>query len=517
MPSLWQTITRERSRPSTAVAERATVPMSIDDYATMISGVLDDWQMSAGSNVQQTWRSEPAERVGTTMAELARQAYKGNGLAFSVIAVRMTAFSLVRFSWQRMRSGRPGDLFGTPALAPLEVPWPGGTTQDLLQRMLLDVDLAGNSYMVRDGPWLMRLRPDWVQILMQPVVMNGGVIGYRKLWYTFHDGGIDVCPPDKVAIFPAADVAHFAPLPDPDATFRGMSWLSALTREVGNDRTMERHKQRFFENAATPNLAVSMAKEVSPEDFAQFKAVMDEEHGGADNAYKTLYLGGGADVKVVGANFQQLEMGALQGRGETRVAAAGGVPAIIVGLSEGLSSATYSNYGQAMRRFAELTMASLWGNVAGSLATIMRPPGSDARLWYDTRDVAFLREDRKDAAEVQGRQAQTIRTLLDAGYTPDSVVAAVNAEDFTLLVHSGLYSVQLQAPGAGTAPTPTPSPAAGDDPEPAAADPAEPEDEENAARPAALARTLPELAPPSIEAPRAIEPPALSTSNGAHP
>jgi hypothetical protein len=84
------------------------------------------------------------------------------------------------------------------------------------------------------------------------------------------------------------------------------------------------------------------------------------------------------------------------------------------------------------------------------------------RLWYDDRDIAFLREDEKDRAEIQGLEARTIRTLLDAGYEGDSVIAAVLDSDWAKLQHTGLFSVQLQAPGAGQ-PTDSDPPAEGDD------------------------------------------------------
>ena len=67
--------------------------------------------------------------------------------------------------------------------------------------------------------------------------------------------------------------------------------------------------------------------------------------------------------------------------------------------------------------------------------------------WYDDRDIAFLREDEKDAADIQSVQAAAIRQLVDAGYEPDSVIAAITAGDLARLKHSGLYSVQLQPPG----------------------------------------------------------------------
>jgi phage portal protein BeeE len=142
----------------------------------------------------------------------------------------------------------------------------------------------------------------------------------------------------------------------------------------------------------------------------------------------------------------------VQGAGETRIAAAAGVPPVIVGLSEGLAAATYSNYSQVRHRFADSTMHPLWANAAGSLAHLVRASGTAAssavRLWYDARGVPFLREDRKDAAEILASQAQKIRTLVDAGFTPDSVRRAVDAEDWSLLSHTGLFSVQLQPPGA---------------------------------------------------------------------
>jgi hypothetical protein len=78
------------------------------------------------------------------------------------------------------------------------------------------------------------------------------------------------------------------------------------------------------------------------------------------------------------------------------------------------------------------------------LETIVRPPRG-SRLWYDDRDIQALAEDKKDLAEVHQLEAHQIRNLTDAGYTPESVLIAVAAGDFGLLVHSGLHSVQLQA------------------------------------------------------------------------
>lgn len=429
---------------------RSEERMTLSQYAELLSE--SGWGNTLG--VTQTMKGQVAEPIEPSFAGRVAGAYAANGVVWACIATRQLVFSEARFQYQRMTAGRPGDLFGSPSLSLLESPWPGGTTGDLLSRMLLDVDLAGNSFTARRGNRLRRLRPDWVTIVrgshsdpeVDPDGLDAELIGYV---YTTPGGTRDVLLP--------GEVAHFAPMPDPLAMYRGMSWLTPILREVQSDKAITVHKLKFFENAATPNMAVVFDKDVKKDQLAGFKSALESQHKGAFNAYKTLYLGGGADVKVIGADMRQINLSVVQGAGETRIAAAAGVPPVIVGLSEGLAAATYSNYGQARRRLADGTIRPLWRNAAGSLANIVPPPDG-ARLWYDDRDIPFLREDRKDAAEIDHTKAMSIRSLTDAGYMPDSVVLAIDASDMTLLTHSGLYSVQLQAPGSHQ---PTPAPQGG--------------------------------------------------------
>jgi phage portal protein BeeE len=60
--------------------------------------------------------------------------------------------------------------------------------------------------------------------------------------------------------------------------------------------------------------------------FEDFKAKLERDQAGVRNAYKTLYLAPGADATVVGANLQQLDFENSQGRDETKIAAAAGIP-----------------------------------------------------------------------------------------------------------------------------------------------------------------------------------------------
>jgi phage portal protein BeeE len=378
-------------------------------------------------------------------------AFKRNPIVFACELKRLAIFSEARFIYRRFNKGRPGRLFSDPSLDILEHPWPRGTTGDLLARMILSADLAGNAYVARalDEPDRLRvLRPDWVTIVLgdrngRPVEtaaqLDAEIIGFI---YDPKDGQTD---PEALLV---DEVAHFAPIPDPLARFRGMSWLQPIVREVLGDQAAAEHKLAFFANGATPQTVVTFPESVNETAFQRFVAKMDAGHQGWQNAYKTLYLGAGADVTVVGKDLQQLDFSNTQGKGETRIAAAAGIHPVLIPLSEGLqgSSLNAGNYAAARRSTADTTFRPLWRNACGSLAAIIPPPGG-AELWHDEAGVAFLREDAADRATVQFVKAQTIKQLVEAGFEPSSVVASVEAEDDSLLVHSGMLSVQLQEPG----------------------------------------------------------------------
>ncbi len=406
--------------------------------------------------------------------QLVDRIFRANSIVFACEQFRVSVFSEARFIYRGFKKGKPGDLFSLPDLDILEHPWPRGTTGDLLSNMLLSADLGGNAFVARsvDGPDRLRvLRPDWVTIVMgdssgRPVQsasqLDAEIIGFI---YDPKDGATE---PE---ILMAEEVAHWAPIPDPLARFRGMSLLTPIIREVMADQAATGHKLTFFENGATPQLVVSFDATVTEEDFTKFVSVMDAKHTGWQNAYKTLYLGGGADVKTVGANMQQLDFSNTQGKGETRIASVFGISPVLIPLSEGLagSSLNAGNYEAARNLAADRTFRPLWRGVCGALAQIVPPPGRGAELWYLEEYIPFLREDSKKAAEVEAIKASTITTYVKDGFTFDSAVAAVNARDVSLLVQDeDVMSVQLQVKSTAPAPLPAANPVMPAMPAPAA-------------------------------------------------
>ena len=399
--------------------------------------------MGVGGSTQRYGRQ--VEDVENAFTGYVQQAYKANGPIFAIILARLLLFSEARFTFRRLINGRPGELYGgeNGELSLLAKPWPNGTTGELLGRMEQDVSLGGNFYAVNEGDRLRRLRPDWVSIVLSGDPTTDTEVDVEG--YAYSPGGYGR---GEMKLYLADEVCHWSPIPDPEAMYRGMSWITPVVRELQADGAATDHKNAFFKNGAKPGLVVSLKESVREEQFKKFVRAMSESHNGADSAYKTLYLAGGAEVTVAGSDLRQLDFRATQGAGETRLCAAGGVPPIIVGLSEGLQAATYSNYASARRKFGDHWARPQWRSACAALATITEVPDG-AELWYDDRDISFLREDQKDAAEIQSTRAGTINTYITAGFTAESAVAAVVNDDETQLVHSGMVSVQLQPPGGG--------------------------------------------------------------------
>jgi phage portal protein BeeE len=383
---------------------------------------------------------------------------KSNSIIFSLARDRLALFSQARFRYRNFQTGK---LFGNPALDILNHPFgPNSTTADLLARAITDADFAGNMFATRrrtrSSDRIVRMRPNWVTMVFgtdDPDV-SANDLDAEFLGIVYYPGGEH--SGSSPVFLQRSEVAHFAPIPDPLAHGRGMSWITPVVREIMGDSAATTHKLKFFENGATPQMVVKRQDAPSIEQFREWREIIESGHSGSANAYRTLYLTAGADATVVGKDLQQLEFKATQGAGETRMAAAAGIHPVIAGLSEGLagSSLNQGNFGAARRLVADKTLWWLWSNFAGSMETLV-PPVSGSQLWIDASAIPFLREDRKDAAEIQEIKARTIGQYIRDGFEAKSAIAAVNGEDETLLKHTGLVSVQLHPPGEGSPPPPT--------------------------------------------------------------
>lgn len=394
-----------------------------------------------------TLPADRPEQLPTDFADYIGTAVQGNGVVFGATLARASLLSEVEFRWQNLTDRR---LDETTIPAGMERP------ASLVWRADGDVTGAGNHYVVRRTDGLERLRPDHVAIARKRGARQseaGPGARERVVAYLHWPDGTGMPDPKQAEVFLPDEVAHWMPYPDPLHPFRGMSWLTPVAREIIGDVAMSRHKLKFFDNAAIPSLFVQIQGKFQGTQREEFKKELHAQYGGLENAGKSLVLDSGADVTPLTFDLRQLEFAATQAAGENRIAVASGVPAVILGIKEGLagSSLNAGNYGQSMRRFADLTIRPLWRSLAEAYEGLL-PPKPGHRLWYADRHIAALQQDAKDESDIKFRDAQSLRQLIDAGYEPDAAVEFMQSGDLRVLdgKHSGLYSVQLQKPGSTT-------------------------------------------------------------------
>jgi phage portal protein BeeE len=410
----------------------------LDAIAQRYGSQYNEYQYSEAQYVTYSY-SEGKNREGPIpITSQATKAYNENGVVFAAILARMSLFSEVKFVFQSKDDGKLDNL--PPRAQILENPWPNGTTSELLSRMVQDADLAGNAYFWNTGDGqLSRLPPDEVTIVSEEVKDNFGRT-YRKLvgywWDPDKMASNELGPGERAEFYAHDEVVHWSPIPDPRATFRGMSWLTPVLREIGSDSSLTEYKIKYLENAATPNILIKYKQKLQKETIDSLASRMQARFGGVGNAFKTLILDQGADTTVVGNSLEQMNFTTVQAAGENRILMASGVPGIVVGAKEGLQAATYSNYKQAMRRFADVTVDPMWVSVCSCLSGVVQVP-EHSRLWFDKRNIAALQDDEVERANSIVIKAQAIAHLTQFGYAPDSVVDAVETGDLTLLKHPG--------------------------------------------------------------------------------
>jgi phage portal protein BeeE len=414
-----------------------------------------------------SYGSPDREAILPTLAAAGQQAFGTNGVVFAAELQRMLLLAEAEFQFQRLSDK---SLFGDPRLAKIERPWPDGTSGELVARMEQDAGWAGNAYIWDAGDQLVRWRPDWVTIIS--AVTRGPRGPYReKIGFYFEPPKLmqpQYGPPQDVT---AAEVVHWAPIPDPQASFRGMSWLTPVLRDAQADTGMTTYKSKYLERAATPNLIIRYTQKLQPGTIDSLRERLAARYGGVDNAYKTLVLDQGADLTPVGNNLREMDFSAVQQAGADRVLAASGVPAVLVGL-EPLRGAG-RGYQESVVKFSNLWARPQWRSLCAALQKFT--PGNDVsagavRLWYDTSAIAALQDTETNQAQVSLVRAQALLVLAQAGYTQDSAVAFIRSGDPSQL-QGGAAPVALpgstaaqqhmlpQAPGSGPVPGVKPLPA----------------------------------------------------------
>ncbi|HXJ26914.1 MAG TPA: phage portal protein, partial [Streptosporangiaceae bacterium] len=158
-------------------------------------------------------------------------------------------------------------------------------------------------------------------------------------------------------------------------------------------------------------------------------------YGGPDNAGKTLVLDQGADLTLAGNSLSQMDFSNVAAVGAERILAACSVPGVLVGL-EPLRGAG-RGYQESMQKLANIWARPQWRAACGALSQVVDVPAGN-RLWFDASDIAALQDGEMERGQAALVRMQALLAAVQAGYTHESAVAAVDSMDLNQLKAGGI-------------------------------------------------------------------------------
>lgn len=312
--------------------------------------------------------------ISQAFRDLAKEAYGGNAAVYATVRLLTASVPeppLIAYA-RRPEDGDPGDplAWDHPLRQLIRRPNIYMTEFEFWEMVTLHTSIVG-----RSNWWLERnnlgqimnlwpLRPDRVG----PVYANEDdyASGERVLI------GWSYLVPGTTRYLGLArrDVLTFN-FPDPmgesGGIVEGLGPLQVLASEVGADNEATKYVGNLLANDARPGVVLKIKGSLKGPDALNdariIKAAFVEDYGGTRRGEPGV-VDSDTDVVQIGFNLKDLEFPNLRRIAESRIAAAFGVPAMLIGLLVGLERSTFSNYEQARAFFAESTLATYWRRFA---------------------------------------------------------------------------------------------------------------------------------------------------------
>lgn len=293
--------------------------------------------------------------------------------------------------YKRNAAGERERVPNHPLQMLIDKPNPFTTRNNMIERLIMQLDLAGNSIfkLTKIGGVPVELWP----IGPDGIKPNPDPAEYIKSYtYTLKNK-------QQSFDFPADEILHFSYI-DPSNPFWGIAPLQVAARTVDTDVEAVNWNKVSLQNRAVTDGAFTTDQHLGQTQFNELRQMIREQHQGTDNARAPWILGGGARWQQM--SLSPADMDFIEGRKLTReeIAAIFQVPPPILGI---LDKANYSNMQEARRVFWLDTIIPLLDDLKESFNIGVTPFfGDDIELDYDTSNVEALAEnvnEKIDAAQ----------------------------------------------------------------------------------------------------------------------
>lgn len=344
-----------------------------------------------------SWMANVTWLMLTKFLSLVDEGYKKNAVVYACIRVLATSAGE-----PPLKIYRPGDagkleeLPDHPLALLLRRPNALMTEFEFIELVVTQLSICGQTFWWKEranngqviGLW--PLRPD----RMQPQ-LGAGAADLLRGWHYWLDGAIFPLP--------VADV-FYVNYPDPgDETggiLGGLGPLQVLAREVDTDNEATTFVYAMLKNYAMPGVVIQSKAKLNPKEARELRDKFESRYGDM-NRGKPAIIDADTTVSTLSHNMRDMTFPDVRSLGEARIAAAFGVPAILVGLKVGLDRSTFSNMAEAREYFAETTLSVLWRRLADQVTADLLAEFGEPGLvaMFDTASVRALQGQQREKAK----------------------------------------------------------------------------------------------------------------------
>lgn len=197
------------------------------------------------------------------------------------------------------------EIFTHPLLDLLDRPNNEEVKADALYIIQSHKKLAGDAFWVkiRTGKQVTALRhlpPDKIELnLRSPTPDDPTAIESYHYQDVINGNKIDVT-------YRPEDIIHFKK-PNPNNPFRGLGVVEALADTIDVDNLTNLTTRNFFQKGAISNFVLSTDQKLTGDQLKRLRAELRQDYAGADNAYKTMILGGGLKPEKIAFSNRDMQ------------------------------------------------------------------------------------------------------------------------------------------------------------------------------------------------------------------